>query len=231
MPKDLGVDTSTFSGENEGAVISGVALPDTCTLNLDHTTPVGNNSLSSIAAAQLLMRLVLHREMPLAARFPLLQWSDIQELLYGAGERSRLFPGQLWGGMSADTGAFHSFQFRDVFICHLSKAHPIFAAIFLQDALSSLLSVDNIDAASDGQWRIFSKLGYGFSHTRSVIEMLNTGYVCLPSIAAMNSNGAEFFLSVRSQAAGNVDPCLPCQSDIRKAVRAVVEDIFRGKIQ
>jgi hypothetical protein len=104
MPKDLGVDSSTFSGENEGAVISGVALPDTCTLKLDHSAPVGNNSLSSIAAAQLLMRLVLHRELPLSARFPLLQWSDIQELLYGAGERSRLFPGELWGGMSADTG-------------------------------------------------------------------------------------------------------------------------------
>ena len=126
MPKDLGVDTSTFSGENEGAVISGVALPDTCTLNLDHTTPVGNNSLSSIAAAQLLMRLVLHREMPLAARFPLLQWSDIQELLYGAGERSRLFPGQLWGGMSADTGAFRPFQFRDVFILPSFQRLPHF---------------------------------------------------------------------------------------------------------
>jgi hypothetical protein len=104
MPKDLGVDSSTFSGENEGAVISGVALPDTCTLNLDHSPHLGNNSLSSIAAAQLLMRLVLHRELPITARFPLLQWSDIQELLYGAGERSRLFPGEEWGGMSADTG-------------------------------------------------------------------------------------------------------------------------------
>ena len=108
MPKDLGVDSSTFSGENEGAVISGVALPDTCTLNLDHSPHLGNNSLSSIAAAQLLMRLVLHRELPITARFPLLQWSDIQELLYGAGERSRLFPGEEWGGMSADTGALRN---------------------------------------------------------------------------------------------------------------------------
>lgn len=107
MPKDLGIDSATFSGENEGAVISGVALPDTCTLKLDHSSPVGNNSLSSIAAAHLLMRLVLHRELPLPARFPSLQWSDVQELLYGAGERSRLFPGELWGGMSADTGAIH----------------------------------------------------------------------------------------------------------------------------
>jgi hypothetical protein len=104
MPKDLGIDSSTFSGENEGAVISGVALPETCTFKLDQTTPVASNSLSSIAAAQLLMRLVLHRELPQTARFPRLQWIDIQELLYGAGERSRLFPGVQWGGMSADTG-------------------------------------------------------------------------------------------------------------------------------
>jgi hypothetical protein len=116
MPKDLGVDSATFSGENEGAVISGVSLPDTCTLKLDHSAPVGNNSLSSIAAAHLLMRLVLHRELPLSARFPLLQWSDIQELLYGAGERSRLFPGELWGGMSADTGAIHSISYQNQFI-------------------------------------------------------------------------------------------------------------------
>ncbi len=106
-----------------------------------------------------------------------------------------------------------------------------FTAIFLQDALDSLLSLDKLDAATDGQWRIFSKLGYGYSRTRDVIEMLNTGYVCLPSVAAMNSNGVEFLLSVRSQAVGNVDPCLPCQSDIRKAVRAVVADIMSGRIQ
>jgi hypothetical protein len=109
MPKDLGTDTSAFSGENEGAVISGIALPDTCTLKLDHAL-AGNNSLSSIAAAQLMMRLVLHRELPVPARFPLLQWSDVQELLYGAGERSRLFPGERWGGLSADTGVVLEFQ-------------------------------------------------------------------------------------------------------------------------
>ena len=206
--------------------MSGVAYPETCTIKLDHAAPVGNNSLSSLAAAQLMMRLVLHRELPLGARFPLLQWSDIQELLYGAGVRSRLFPGQLWGGLSADTGGFHSFTLN------AAAVHsPSFAAVFLQDAVDSLLSLDNIDAASDGQWRIFSKLGYGYSHTRGVIEMLNTGYVCLPSIAAMNSNGAEFLLSVRAQTPGNADPCLSCQSDIRSAVRTVVADILRGKIQ
>ncbi len=97
--------------------------------------------------------------------------------------------------------------------------------------MDSLLSLDKLDAATDGQWRIFSKLGYGYSRSRDVIEMLNTGYVCLPSIAAMNSNGAEFFLSVRAQAVGNVDPCLPCQGDIRKAVRAVAADIVSGKIE
>ena len=104
MTQDFGLDSSTFSGENAGAIMSGVALPDTCTLSIDHSPVVSNNSLSSIASAQLLLRLVLHRELPLTARYPLLQWSDIQDLLYGAGERSRLFPGVLWGGMSADTG-------------------------------------------------------------------------------------------------------------------------------
>jgi hypothetical protein len=224
MPKDLGVDRSTFSGENAGAW-GGLSFPVTCTIKLDHDH-VGNNSLSSLAAAQLLMRMVLHRELPLGAQFPMLQWGDIQELLYGAGERSRLFPGQLWGGMSADTGGFHSFTPKLIKVLMTS-----FAAIFLQDAIDNVHSLHNIDAASDGQWRVFSKLGYGISAARNVTEMLNTGYVCLPSIAAMNSNGAEFFLSVRAQTPGSVDPCLPCQSDIRNAVRAVVADILRGKIE
>lgn len=126
MPKDLGVDVSTFSGENAGASISGIALPETCTIKLDHAAPVGNNSLSSLAAAQLMMRLVLHRELPLGAQFPLLQWSDIQELLYGAGARSRLFPGQLWGGMSADTGGFHSFTPN----ADCSAIHPLLQPYF-----------------------------------------------------------------------------------------------------
>ena len=58
----------------------------------------------------------------------------LQTILYGATE-SIFFPGQVWGGMTADT------------------------AIFTQAALDlpSLLQAWN--AQDSGQWRIFSKLG------------------------------------------------------------------------
>jgi hypothetical protein len=72
---------------------------------------------------------------------------------YGAdiGE-SALFPSVQWGGMTADT------------------------SIYLQSALN--MSSVQLDAS--GQWRIFSKLGAGYSSSRLVGEITNNGYACLP---------------------------------------------------
>ena len=50
---------------------------------------------------------------------------------YGS-ETSALFPSTSWGGMSADT------------------------AIYVQSALD----INTVEIESDGQWRIFSKLGF-----------------------------------------------------------------------
>ena len=57
-----------------------------------------------------------------------------QTILYGA-EESVLFPGQLWGGMSADI------------------------AIFTQAGLDLPSLLPQWDPADQGRWRIFSKLG------------------------------------------------------------------------
>jgi hypothetical protein len=57
-----------------------------------------------------------------------------QTILYGA-EQSALFPGQAWGGMSADI------------------------AIFTQAGLDLPSLLQQWDPASLSQWRIFSKLG------------------------------------------------------------------------
>jgi len=61
------------------------------------------NHLSTLAMAEALKRLVLHRE-DAATRLPGIQWKDLRVLFYGP-ERSSLFPGRA-GGMSADRAIY-----------------------------------------------------------------------------------------------------------------------------
>lgn len=37
-----------------------------------------------------------------------------------------------------------------------------------------------VEAAAQGKWRIFSKLGAGYSNSRYVGEIVNNAYACLP---------------------------------------------------
>eukprot|EP01031_Cornospumella_fuschlensis_P036464 gene36464-44233_t len=98
------------------------------------------NSLSSLSEAEMVRRLALWREMggEGGAGFPGLTWMDVQHILYGSS-KSVLFPGQLWGGMTADP------------------------SIFLQSvpAVQELLS--SVDSPNRASYRIFSKLGAGYS--------------------------------------------------------------------
>jgi len=77
-----------------------------------------------------------------------------------------LFPGQRWGGMSADP------------------------AIFSQSALD-MTAVEN---DSDGEWRIFSKRGNGYSTSRLVGEIVTNAYLCLPM---KDGGGIEVTLSAK----------------------------------
>lgn len=63
-----------------------------------------------------------------------ISYLSLQTILYGA-EASTLFPGQVWGGMSADI------------------------AIFTQAALDLPALLQQWDPSARSQWRIFSKLG------------------------------------------------------------------------
>ena len=110
-----------------------------------------NNHISALSAVEMARRIVLHREIPENLRVPGLLWDDVQTILYGA-ETSTLFPGLLWGGMAADT------------------------AIFVQTALN----MTAVEEAARGEWRIFSKLGAGWSTSRLVGEIITTAYACLP---------------------------------------------------
>ena len=118
-----------------------------------------------MTAVELTRRLVLHREIDPQYRFPEVEWQDVKEILYGAGDESLLFPGQKWGGMTADT------------------------AIFLQTALGiggngrgtipgddREIRSPKVPFNSNNEWRIFSKLGAGFSTSRYVGEIVTNAY-------------------------------------------------------
>lgn len=121
------------------------------------------NSLSALDIAELLRRLVMHRELPISDRFPGLQWEDIELMLYGGrgnnNSENSLFPADLTvGGMSADT------------------------SVYLQKAVNP-----KAFNQSAGKWKIHSKLGAGYSTSRNVGEITSVAYGCFP---VLDNNGA-----------------------------------------
>jgi hypothetical protein len=144
-------------------------------------------------------RIALHRELPAALRFPGALWADMQTILLGAAN-STLFPGQTWGGMSADT------------------------SIFVQNALAA--ANFDFEAAAPGQWRIFSKLGAGYSTSRNRGEIVSNAYACLPVLVphlrSTLGRGLEFTVSVRGSVPLDSD-LQEVETHVKEAVNTVVK--------
>ena len=145
-----------------------------CSVVPDLSGPVFQNHISAFTAAELTRRIVLFRETIPENRFPGEAWTDVQDQLYGA-DPSLLFPGLQWGGMSTDT------------------------AIFLQAAIN----MTQVSQQSLGHWRIFSKLGAGYSTSRDRGEITYNSYACLPVLDPSTldpslNQGLEFVISARS---------------------------------
>ena len=158
--------------------------------------PTYNNSLTGLAAAELTRRLVLHADIDPALRWPFLEEEDVASLVQGA-DGSSLFPSQVFGGMSADT------------------------SIFLQ----SWLNMSQVEAASEGRWRIYSKLGDGYSSSRQVGEIVYNVYACLPGYLG----GLEATIHVRSSVPKDTG-LVAAESIVHDAVGMIVEAISDGRI-
>eukprot|EP01032_Pedospumella_encystans_P009522 gene9522-11200_t len=170
-PSDLTLDVTSSTASSSSAT--------TCPADKDPWPIKFPNYLSALSAGELVRRIALHREIPKGLKFPGAEWADMQNILYGAAN-STLFPGQVWGGMTADT------------------------AIYTQSGvdLSNLLS--NWDQDNNSQWRVFSKLGAGYSSDRSRGEIVSNAYTCLPRYEAGSSTavgGIEFTIAARSSVA------------------------------
>jgi hypothetical protein len=124
-----------------------------------------------------------------------------QNILYGA-EKSVLFPGLQWGGMTTDD------------------------SIFLQPTTHVTDLLANSSYHHD-QWRIFSKSGAGFSSIRYAGEILSNAYTCVPQFDENNNavGGYEFTITVRGTVPDDYD-LTRVESKVMAAFEQTVNFIF-----
>ncbi|MAD61452.1 MAG: hypothetical protein CMH49_08085 [Myxococcales bacterium] len=156
------------------------------------------NELSTLTLAEALKRVVMYRENP-ETHLEYSTWEDMKVLLYGA-EESMWYDKQTPQGMESDT------------------------AVYMQNALD----IHAMETASQGQWRIFSKLGLGFSRGG---EFAHTDYACFPSFVdgePQLDQGVELVISLHASA--NKDYV---QGDLRVAdiYRKIVQAVWNGEIR
>ena len=152
-----------------------------------------SNSLTMLALAEAHRRLALHREVAPALALPNATWEDAAALLYGA-EESALFPGVAWGGLAADPAIFIQ--------SGLEKALEATGVPNGGDPLGALAAMDQ---ATGGAWRVHSKLGAGYSTSRSVGEVVTAGYGCVPFGGGGGGGGWEFTVAARASVALDTD--------------------------
>ncbi|CAE7532325.1 unnamed protein product, partial [Symbiodinium microadriaticum] len=126
---------------------------------------------------------------------------------YGA-EKTVLFPTDdlKWGGMTADTSVY----------------------------VQSSVNITDVEVKSQGQWRIFSKLGAGYSSSRSRGEIINNAYGCFPELdesgSVKQNSGYEFTLTVRGSVPGDT-ALSQAESNVYAAVSQTLAAIYAGKLQ
>lgn len=159
---------------------------------------IPSNDLSTLSLAEALKRVVMYRENP-ETHLEFSTWDDMKVLLYGAKE-SIWYDQQTPQGMEGDI------------------------SIYMQNALD----IHALEAASQGQWRIFAKLGLGYSRGG---ELVHTDYACLPSFEngeAQLNQGVELVISMHVPAKGSY-----VQGDQRlaEAYRKIVQAVWQGEIR
>ncbi|MFC3094052.1 hypothetical protein DRW07_11265 [Alteromonas sediminis] len=136
----------------------------------------GNKPMTTLAQAEWLKRLAAHERDPLT-QHPELKVEDIQLLFYGVGHTQE---GAEAGGMLA--GISHALSLA--IARHISSD----ADLTSKDAKRVL------DTATNGEWRIFQKIGWGPSETRNTGENVMLAHVCLPEY----QGGREFTVAAQA---------------------------------
>lgn len=135
----------------------------------------GNKPMTALAQTEWLKRLASHDREP-ATRHPHLETSDVETLFFGGLRNGET------GGMLAGI------------------------SVFLPRALARALAPESagdakqtLDAITGGRWRVYQKVGWGPSETRSTSELVILAHVCLPRVGG---SGREFTLLARASVPG-----------------------------
>lgn len=142
----------------------------------------GNKAMYSLAQAEWLKRLAEHRT-SVDTRHPFLAQQDVDVLFYG---RAALESDAPIGGMKS--GISNMLQ--------IAIAQAISGKNINNDLERAKLILDH---HTKGEWRVFQKIGWGISETRSATENVVLAHVCLPYF----QGGREF--TVAAQAAIKLD--------------------------
>jgi len=141
----------------------------------------GNKPMTTLAQAEWLKRLAMHNKDPITAH-PLLLTSDINTLFYGVGHSQQ--PAQ-FAGMTLGISS----MLQQAIAKHLYTGKL---------EMTPALAKTTLDNATQGQWRVFQKIGWGPSETRSSAENVVLAYVCLPNY----QGGKAFVVAAQAEVAG-----------------------------
>lgn len=148
------------NGTNFNQILTNPEWPD---------TTISANYMSALTTAEYLRQIIMTRE---DQNLNLLNWEDSKMMMYGA-EKSQLFPGLQFGGLSQSTDIYQQLA----------------------------VNMTEINARSLGNWRIFSKLGFGYTFQRYQFEDTLVGYSCYPVVdkngQPVKNRGLEFVFSTR----------------------------------
>lgn len=158
-----------------------------------------SNKLSTFTLAEALKRLVMYREDP-AGRLEYSTWDDVKVLLYGASE-SQMYDEATPQGMEGDI------------------------SVYMQEAVN----INALDELSRGQWRIFSKLGLGFSRGG---EIVHTDYACLPVFdeggEPQVDQGVEVVISIHLPA---YEKYAQRDRELAEIYRTLIQGVLSGDIK
>lgn len=158
--------------------------PGALSYRCDDCGLTGNKPMTTLASAEFLKRLATHRRVP-QTRLPGLSDDAVMMLFYGPGHSENSASA---GGMMA--GA--SLTPHRAVARALQVLYPDYVGLSTQETL---------DRATNGEWRIFHKLGAGPSETRGTSEVVALAHICLP----LADGTREFTIAAQTSVAENTE--------------------------
>ena len=153
------VQTIALNMNNVASLDPGY-LPYQC----DDCGLTGNKPMTTLAQAEWLKRLAMHT-LDTSTVHPFITQSDVETLFYGTGHSQEK---ERFAGMTLGL----STMLQHAIAKQLNNNKKV---------ESGQMAKAILDDASGGKWRVFQKIGWGPSETRSTTENVVLAYVCLPN--------------------------------------------------